>query len=53
MDDGSKIGIGFRLNTQSFNKNDNLLLIELLKTKFNLNCSLHFHNKKMINIQSI
>jgi hypothetical protein len=46
MDDGSKTGKGFRLNTQSFTKDENLILIQILKDKFNLDCSLHFHNKK-------
>jgi hypothetical protein len=46
MDDGGKTGSGFRLNTQSFSYEENLLLIEVLKQNFDLNCSLHFHNKK-------
>lgn len=41
QDDGAKHGKGFVLNTQSFTKADNLFLIKVLKTKFNLDCSLH------------
>jgi hypothetical protein len=46
MDDGSKTGSGFRLNTQSFTKDENLFLIQILKDNFNLDCSLHLQNKK-------
>lgn len=41
QDDGNKNGSGFVLNTQSFTKAEILLLIKVLKTKFDLNCSLH------------
>ena len=41
MDDGSKTGTGFRLSTQSYTKAENLLLIQILKDKFDLDCSLH------------
>lgn len=41
MDDGTKQTSGFILNTQSFSKADNLFLIQILKNKFDLDCSLH------------
>jgi LAGLIDADG DNA endonuclease family. len=47
MDDVSRdINNRFILNTHSFTKNENLILIQILKNKFNLDYSLHFHNKK-------
>jgi len=36
MDDGNKTGTGFRLNTQSFTKDENLFLVKILKDKFDL-----------------
>lgn len=47
-DDGTKTGSGFRLNTQSFSKDENLLLIKILKKKFDLNCSLHKQRKHFV-----
>ena len=41
MDDGSKTGTGFRLSIQSYIKDENLLLIQILKDKFDLEYSLH------------
>ena len=54
MDDGNKTGTGFRLNTQSFTKVENLLLIQILKEKFDLDCSLHLsgNNQQRIYIKS-
>ena len=45
MDDGNKTGTGFRLNTQSFTKDENLFLIKILKDKFDLDCTLNISNK--------
>jgi hypothetical protein len=55
MDDGNKTGTGFRLNTQSFTKIENLLLIQILKNKFDLDCSLHStgNNQQRIYIKTI
>jgi hypothetical protein len=39
MDDGSKVGSGFFLNTQSFTKEECLLLIGVLKENFDLDCT--------------
>nr|CAJ00336.1 putative LAGLIDADG homing endonuclease [Rhizophagus intraradices] len=41
MDDGYKDRGNFRLATQSFSRNDVLLLIKLLKDNFSLDCSLN------------
>lgn len=45
MVDGNKTGTGFRLNTQSFSKIENLFLVKILKDKFDLDCSLYITNK--------
>jgi hypothetical protein len=50
MDDGSKTGSGFRLNTQSFTKGENLFLIKILKDNFDLDCTLHTHSKDLYRI---
>lgn len=41
MDDGYKDGNSFRIATESFTKEEVLLLISVLKTKFNLDCSIN------------
>ena len=41
QDDGNKKGPGFHLNTQSYTKNENLLLIKILKDIFDLDCTLN------------
>lgn len=41
QDDGSFHGSGIRIATNSFNKEECLLLIKVLKLKFNLNSTLH------------
>ena len=41
MDDSSKTRTGFRLSTHSYTKDENLLLIKILKDKFDLECTLH------------
>jgi hypothetical protein len=41
MDDGCNLGSGFILSTQSFSKEENLLLIKILKDNFDLNCTLN------------
>jgi hypothetical protein len=46
QDDGTQCGSGFRLNTASFSKEENLCLIETLKLKFELECTLNFHIRK-------
>jgi hypothetical protein len=50
MDDGAKTGTGFRLNTQSYSKDENLFLIKVLKDNFDLNCTLHIHSKDLYRI---
>jgi hypothetical protein len=47
MDDGNKIENGFFLNTQSYTKDENLMLINVLKEKFNLDCTLIKHRKEI------
>jgi len=41
MDDGYKYNKSLYISTESFKKNELTLLINILKKKFNLNCSLH------------
>jgi anti-sigma regulatory factor (Ser/Thr protein kinase) len=48
MDDGSKQGGGFYLNTQSFSKGENLFLIKILMDKFKLECTLNNTKGKYI-----
>ena len=43
MDDGYNSSKGLYLCTESFTEAENILLIEALKTKFNLSCGLHKH----------
>ena len=43
-DDGSKHGKGLHLNTYNFSEAEHILLINVLKTKFNLNVSVHPHS---------
>lgn len=46
QDDGFKAGSGFRLRTHSYSKKDVLLLIDVLKNNFDLNCSIHTKEAK-------
>jgi hypothetical protein len=46
MHDGNKTCFGFRLNSQSFTLEEIQLLIQVLKENFDLNCTIHRHNKK-------
>jgi len=50
MDDGGKVGAGFRLNTQSFSKDENLFLLKILKDNFDLNCTLQVHSNNLYRI---
>jgi len=50
MDDGNRVGSGFRLNTQSFTKDENLFLIKVLKDNFDLDCTLQIHSKNLYRI---
>jgi LAGLIDADG DNA endonuclease family protein len=43
MDDGYNSSKGLYLCTESFTESENALLIEALKTNFNLTCGLHKH----------
>lgn len=43
MDDGYKSGNGFYFCTESYTLDENLKLVQILKTKFNLNCGVHKH----------
>ena len=45
MGDGGKCGKGFHLNTVAFSTLEIELLIKVLKTNFNLNCSMHSRNR--------
>ena len=47
MDDGTPDRSGFVYNTNSFTKEEVLLLINVLKNKFDLNCSIHTRNDKI------
>jgi hypothetical protein len=46
QEDGAIHSSGFRLCTEAYTKNENLVLIKALKDKFNLDCSLHCRDKK-------
>lgn len=48
MDDGSPDRSGFVLHTNSFTLEQVKLLISSLKNKFDLNCSIHTRNGKLI-----
>ena len=50
MDDGSKAGSGFHLNTNSYTLEELLLLIKVLKENFDLDCNLHIHRKDQYRI---
>ena len=41
MDDGYKSGKGLYICTESFSLNENIILINILKNKFNLECNYH------------
>jgi hypothetical protein len=41
MDDSYKSGKGLYICTESFNLNDNQLILNIFKNKFDLNCSIH------------
>ena len=41
MDDGYKMNNGFYLCTDSYSLEDTHKLVQILKTKFNLNCGVH------------
>jgi len=43
MDDGYKSKNGFYLCTESYSLEENNLLCEILKSKFDLNCGIHKH----------
>jgi len=47
MDDGSKGPSGGTLATQSFSTSDNIIIRDFLKTKFNIESSVHFDTKDM------
>ena len=46
MDDGSKQGKGLHLNVYAFSSEDVNKLIDTLKNKFGLKCSIHLKNSK-------
>lgn len=46
MDDGAKLGSGFTFCTNSYQKKEVDLLIQVLTDKFYLNCSTHIQRKK-------
>jgi len=43
--DGSKTGPGFHLCTTSFSRAENQLLVDAIKSKFDLNCTIHSNNR--------
>lgn len=43
MDDGYKSVKGFYISTESFTLEEHIFLVDLLKNKFNLDCSYHIH----------
>jgi hypothetical protein len=45
MGDGGKCGAGFHLNTNAYLTTESTLLINTLKTNFDLNCTLHSRNR--------
>jgi hypothetical protein len=46
MDDGSKAGSGFYLNTHSYTLSENILLQKALKSKFKLDVNIHKHKNQ-------
>lgn len=44
MDDGYNSVSGFYISTESFSISENQLLVNILKTKFDLECSCHAHS---------
>lgn len=45
QDDGCKLGKGFKISTNSYTKEGVLLLVNALKNKFDLNCTIHNSGK--------
>ena len=45
MGDGGKCGKGFHLNTNVYLMTESALLINTLKTNFDLNCTIHSRNR--------
>lgn len=46
MDDGSRTPEGFYLNTHSFSYEEQIILKDILFTKFNILCNIHKHKNK-------
>ncbi len=43
MDDGYKSNKAFYISTESFTLSEHVLLVQIFKTKFGLDCSYHKH----------
>lgn len=43
MDDAYKSGNALYISTESFTLSENQILVDILKTKFDLECSIHAH----------
>jgi hypothetical protein len=41
MDDGYKSGKGFYICTESYSPDEHILLVQIMKNKFNLDCGIH------------
>ena len=52
MDDGCKLKSGYSIATNCFSNEDLKLFIDFLKSKFNLDCSLHKNNILYIGAKS-
>lgn len=50
MDDGSKLGSGFKFSTNSYSKEEVQLLVNVLRNKFDLETSIHNYAKDQYTI---
>lgn len=50
MDDGTKVGKGFKFSTNSYMKEEVELLVNVFKNKFDLNSSIHNFGKDLYTI---
>lgn len=50
MDDGCKLGKGFKISTNSYTKEEVELLVKVLKNKFDLNSTIHNFGKDQYTI---
>lgn len=53
MGDGGKCGAGFHLNTVAFGNSGVELLVDTMKSNFNINCSIHSRNRIYISSKEL